>query len=75
MSASAGVSEQIKNWEPLLEPYGLTDFNQKGGGADIGPLESFGVPLIGFLPDFNAILTTITRHGYDRTKSASVNLN
>ncbi len=51
ISASPGVRDQIKSWEPLLEPYGLTDFNQKGGGADIGPLESFGVPLFGFLPD------------------------
>ena len=51
MSTSASVRDQIKSWEPLLKPYGLTDFDQKGGGADIGPLESFGVPLIGFLPD------------------------
>ena len=51
MSASAAVRDQIKSWEPLLEPYGLTDFDQQGGGADIGPLESFGIPLIGFLPD------------------------
>jgi hypothetical protein len=27
------------------------DFNQEGGGADIGPLAPQGVPLIGFLPD------------------------
>jgi hypothetical protein len=34
-----------------LEPYGLTDFSQEGGGADIGPLAPKGVTLIGFLPD------------------------
>lgn len=51
MSASEAVRNKIKGWKPLLEPYGLTDFNQEGGGADIGPLLPLGVPLIGFLPD------------------------
>jgi carboxypeptidase Q len=51
MSCSAIVRDQIKSWKPLLEPYGLTDFDQEGGGADIGPLAPFGIPLIGFLPD------------------------
>jgi carboxypeptidase Q len=35
----------------MLEPYGLTDFSQEGGGADIGPLGPLGVPLFGYLPD------------------------
>jgi hypothetical protein len=35
----------------LLEPYGLSDFSQLGGGADIGPLAPQGVTLIGYLPD------------------------
>lgn len=51
MSADEAVREKIKSWKPLLEPYGLTDFSQSGGGADIGPLQALGVPLIGFLPD------------------------
>jgi hypothetical protein len=51
MSASDDVRERIKSWRSLLEPYGLTDFNQQGGGADISPLAPFGIPLIGFLPD------------------------
>lgn len=42
---------QIQSWKPLLEPYGLSDFSQPGGGADIGPLAPQGVTLIGFLPD------------------------
>jgi carboxypeptidase Q len=42
---------KIKTWRPLLEPYGLTDFDHEGGGADIGPLGKQNVPLIGFLPD------------------------
>ena len=51
MTASDAVRQKIKSWKPLLEPYGLTDFNQEGGGADIGPLGPQGVALIGFLPD------------------------
>jgi carboxypeptidase Q len=51
MSAPEEVKNKIKNWKPLLEPYGLTDFSQAGGGADIGPLEPLGVPTIGYLPD------------------------
>lgn len=51
MSATNDIRNRIKTWRPLLEPYGLTDFNQEGGGADIGPLAPLGIPLIGFLPD------------------------
>jgi carboxypeptidase Q len=51
MSASEEVKTKIRSWKPLLEPYGLTDFGQEGGGADIGPLGPLGVPLIGYLPD------------------------
>jgi hypothetical protein len=51
MSSTVSVREKIKSWRSLLEPYGLTDFNQEGGGADIGPLMPLGIPLIGFLPD------------------------
>jgi carboxypeptidase Q len=51
MTASPAVSEKIKSWKKLFEPYGLTDFDQQGGGADISPLAGQGVPLLGFLPD------------------------
>ncbi len=51
MSADDVAKNKIKSWKSLLEVYGLTDFNQEGGGADIGPLAPQGVPLIGFLPD------------------------
>jgi hypothetical protein len=51
ISADDVTKNKIKSWKSLLEVYGLTDFNQEGGGADIGPLEPQGVPLIGFLPD------------------------
>ena len=51
MTASDIVKAKIKSWKPWLEPYGLTDFDQEGGGADIGPLANQGVALIGYLPD------------------------
>ncbi|MBK5277268.1 MAG: M20/M25/M40 family metallo-hydrolase [Bacteroidia bacterium] len=51
MTASDAVRQKIKSWKPLLEPYGLTDFDQEGGGADIGPLNKQGVPVLEFLPD------------------------
>jgi carboxypeptidase Q len=51
MSATEEVKAKIRNWKPLLEPYGLTDFSQDGGGADISPLAPQGVALIGYLPD------------------------
>ncbi len=47
----AKANERVRSWKPLLEPYGLSDFSQEGGGADIGPLANQGVALIGFLPD------------------------
>jgi hypothetical protein len=51
MSTTESVKAVIKGWKPLFEPYDLWDFSQEGGGADISPLASQGVPLIGFLPD------------------------
>lgn len=37
---------KITSWKPLLEPYGLYDFSGSGGGADIGPLHTQGVPVM-----------------------------
>jgi carboxypeptidase Q len=51
MTATDAEKARIQSWKPLLEPYGLTDFSQAGGGADIGPLGKQNVALIGFLPD------------------------
>lgn len=42
---------QIVRWKQLLAPYGLHDIGKGGGGADIGPLKSEQVALIGFRPD------------------------
>jgi carboxypeptidase Q len=51
MTATDAVRAKVRSWKPLLEPYGLTDFGQEGGGADIGPLANQNVPLFGYLPD------------------------
>ena len=51
ISATETVRKKIQSWKPLLEQYGLSDFEQEGGGADIGPLAPQGTALIGYLPD------------------------
>ena len=48
---SESIRATIQSWKPLLEPFGLSDFSQRGGGADIGPLEAQGTTVIGYLPD------------------------
>lgn len=42
--------EQIKAWRDYFLPYRVWDFDQNGGGADIGPLRSHGTLLIGLRP-------------------------
>jgi carboxypeptidase Q len=51
MSGNDAAKAKIRGWKSLFEPYGLIDFNQDGGGADISPLAPQGTTLIGFLPD------------------------
>lgn len=43
--------ELIKSWKPLLAPYGLHDISEGYGGADIGPLKSETITLVGYKPD------------------------
>lgn len=57
MSGNEKVKSIIRSWKNLFEPYDLWDFNQEGGGADIGPLISQGVFQIGFLPDSQRYFT------------------
>lgn len=39
-------------WQPLIAPYGCSDFNKGGGGADIGPLNrALKTPVAGLNPD------------------------
>lgn len=51
MTATPEFRKKVISWKPILEPYGLTDFLREGGGADIGPLHEFNIPLIGYAPD------------------------
>ena len=44
---------KVSQWKPLIAPYGCSEFNRGGGGADIGPLRR-AIPttaLCGFAPD------------------------
>jgi hypothetical protein len=42
----------LLKWKPLFEPYGVYDFSNEGGGADIGPLHKvLGTPVMELLPD------------------------
>ncbi|MDP1726453.1 MAG: M28 family peptidase [Bacteroidota bacterium] len=42
---------KLKSWEMLFKPYGIQEFAEGGGGADIGPLKKQNIVLIGFGPD------------------------
>jgi hypothetical protein len=43
---------KIREWIPLLKPYGVYEFIAGGGGADVGPLNStLSVPVAELLPD------------------------
>ncbi|WP_425392187.1 M20/M25/M40 family metallo-hydrolase [Ekhidna sp.] len=51
--STSGTEEQrakIKAWRGYFLPYRVWDFDQNGGGADIGPLRSQGTLLIGLRP-------------------------
>lgn len=45
--------QKVIQWKPLIAPYGCSEFNRGGGGADIGPLRrAFGTTaLAGLSPD------------------------
>lgn len=42
---------KLRNWVPLFKPYGVYEFSEGGGGADIGPLRPLGTLLCGLRPD------------------------
>jgi hypothetical protein len=51
-TVSAAQLEKIRQWLPLFIPYGVSELNAGGGGADIGPLNRLlGTPLAGLQPD------------------------
>jgi len=43
--------QKVMAWKPLIAPYGCSEFNRGGGGADIGPLRNLGTALAGLSPD------------------------
>jgi len=47
VDANSEIVEAVKQWEPLLKPYGLYEFSKGWGGVDIDPLKKQGIPLIG----------------------------
>ena len=43
---------KLKSWAPLFLPYGVYDFENYGGGADIGPLhDALKTPILELMPD------------------------
>lgn len=43
--------KKVQSWQPLFYRYGVYDFTQDGGGADIEDLKQSGTPLFGLHPD------------------------
>ena len=43
--------EKVKLWAPLFLPYGVHEFTDGGGGADINPLRKLGTTTVGLSPD------------------------
>lgn len=43
--------EKFKKYAPLFLPYGVYNFDEEGGGADVGPLKKQGVVIGELLPD------------------------
>ena len=44
--------EKFLSWKPLIAPYGCSEFNRGGGGADIGPLNrALKTPMASLNPD------------------------
>ncbi len=50
-TAESQVLAKLRNWVPLFKPYGVYEFADGGGGADIGPLRPLGTTLSGLRPD------------------------
>ena len=51
MAGSEAQKAKVKAWKDLFTPYGVWNFGQEGGGADIGPLQNLGTLLIGLRPN------------------------
>jgi hypothetical protein len=52
LTMSAAQRAKVKSWGNLFLPYGLYDFEEEGGGTDVGPLnENMGTPIGELSPD------------------------
>jgi hypothetical protein len=49
MDGAEKKREQFLQWAPLFKPYNIWHFDYRHGGADIGPLEDQGVPVMGLV--------------------------
>ncbi|MEZ2441160.1 carboxypeptidase Q [Chitinophaga sp. W3I9] len=48
----APLKAKMNSWKPLFEPYGIYDFEEPGGGVDVGQLhEAIGTPMAELSPD------------------------
>jgi carboxypeptidase Q len=51
MNASNEQRLKVKGWSNYFLPYDTYDFDGKGGGADVTPMEKLGVPVMELRPD------------------------
>jgi hypothetical protein len=51
LDGDAQTLAQLQSLLPLLQPYGISEFRQGFGGADIGPLRDGELWLLGYVPD------------------------
>lgn len=52
LSGSPAQYAKFMQWQPLIAPYGCSEFVGEGGGADIGPLNrALGTAVAGYNPD------------------------
>lgn len=51
LTADNSKLAHIRTFLKLFYPYHVTEFDDKGGGADIGPLKEQGVPVMNYFPD------------------------
>ena len=52
LSSSEEQFTKFSSWQPLIAPYGCSEFIKGGGGADIGPLNrALNTPVAGYIPD------------------------
>ncbi len=50
-SGDESQRDKLKSWRDYFTKYGVWNFDQQGGGADIGPLRDLGTLLIGLRPN------------------------